>query len=76
MASPAVRAARRRSGALMQHALDIWLRLHIDEAEIRAGERPLDTAERLFRQILTTNDKVVDVQVSSLIWISRPITSF
>jgi hypothetical protein len=60
----------------MQHALDIWLRLHIDEAEIRAGERPLDTAERLLRQILTTNDKVLDVQVSSLIWISRPITSF
>jgi hypothetical protein len=45
----------------MQHTLDILLRLHIDEAEVRPGEAPRDTAERLLREIMTVDDKVVDI---------------
>jgi hypothetical protein len=45
----------------MRHALDIRLRLHIDEAEIRPGETLRDTAERLLREVMTVDDKVLDV---------------
>jgi hypothetical protein len=49
----------------MQHALDIRLRLHIDETEIEPGETPRDTAERLLREIMTVNDRVLDIQEES-----------
>jgi hypothetical protein len=60
----------------MQHALDIRLRLHIDEAEIRPGETPRDTAERLLREIMTVDDKVLDIRLCSWMWISRPISGW
>jgi hypothetical protein len=49
---------------LMQHALDIRLRLQIDEAEIRPGETPSDTAERLLREIITANDEIIHIRPS------------
>jgi hypothetical protein len=58
----------------MQHTFDIRLRLHIDDAEIRSGDSPRDTAERLLREIMTVDDTVLDIQVFSWTWISRPIT--
>jgi hypothetical protein len=58
----------------MLHALDVRLRLNIDEAEIRPGETPCDTAERLLREIMTVEDKVLDIRLFSWTWISRPIT--
>jgi hypothetical protein len=45
----------------MRYALDIRLRLHIDEADIRPGETLRDTAERLLREVMTVDDKVLDV---------------
>jgi hypothetical protein len=57
----------------MQHALDIRLRLHIDEAEIRPGETPRDTAERLLRDIMTVDDNALDIRLFSWTWLSRPI---
>jgi hypothetical protein len=60
----------------MQHALDIRLRLHIDEAEIRPGETPRDTAERLLREIMTVDDKVLDIRPCGWMWISRPISGW
>jgi hypothetical protein len=58
----------------MQHALDIWLRLHIDEGETRPGETPCDVAERLLREVMTIEDKVLDMRVFSWTWCSKPIT--
>jgi hypothetical protein len=57
----------------MQHALDIRLRLHIDEAEIRPGETPRDTAERLLRDIMSVDDNALDIRLFSWTWLSRPI---
>jgi hypothetical protein len=48
----------------MQHALDIRLRLHIDEAEVRPGETPRETAERLLREVMTVDDEVLDIRVA------------
>jgi hypothetical protein len=56
----------------MQHTLDIRLRLHIDEAEMGPGETPPDTAERLLREIMTVDDRLLDIRVFSWTWISRP----
>jgi hypothetical protein len=58
----------------MRHGLDIRLRLHFDQAEIRPGETPRDTAERLLRQVLTVDDKALDIRVFSWTWTLRPIT--
>jgi hypothetical protein len=58
----------------MQHALDIRLRLHIDEAEVRPGETPGDAAERLLREVMTVEDEVLDIRLLSWTWFSRPIT--
>jgi hypothetical protein len=58
----------------MQHALDIRLRLHIEDTEIRPGDTPRDTVERLLREIMTVDDKVLDVQVFSWTWVSRPLS--
>jgi hypothetical protein len=58
----------------MHHALDIRLRLHIDESEIRPGEVPREAAERLLREILTVNDEVLEIRALSWTWISGPIT--
>jgi hypothetical protein len=49
----------------VQHALDIRLRLHIDQAEIRPGETPRDTAQRLLREVMTVDDEVLDIRVFS-----------
>jgi hypothetical protein len=57
----------------MSHALDIRLRLHIHEAEIKPGETPRDTAERLLREIMTVDDQLLDIRVVSWTWMS-PIT--
>lgn len=56
----------------MQHAIDIQLRFNIDETEIRPGDTPRDTAERLLREVMTVHDKVLEVRVSSWTWVSRP----
>jgi hypothetical protein len=58
----------------MQHTLDVQLRLHIDESEIGPRESPRETAERLLREIMTVDDRVLDVRVFSWTWTSRPIT--
>ena len=58
----------------MHHALDVRLRLHIDDAEMRPGETAQDTAERVLREIMTVDDKVLDVQVFSWTWVSRPLS--
>jgi hypothetical protein len=49
------------SVALMQHTFEIRLRLHIDEAEIRPGDTPRETAERLLREIITVDDEVLGI---------------
>jgi hypothetical protein len=46
----------------MHHALDVRLRLHIDDAEMRPGETAQDTAERVLREIMTVDDKVLDIR--------------
>jgi hypothetical protein len=51
-----------------QHALDVRLRLRIHEAEIRPGENPRETAERLLREIMTVDDQLLDIRVVSWIW--------
>jgi hypothetical protein len=40
----------------MEHVIDVRVRLHIDEAECRAGETPRDAAERLVRTNLMLSD--------------------
>jgi hypothetical protein len=42
----------------MRHALDIRLRLNIDESELRSGETPRETVERLLREVMTVDDQV------------------
>jgi hypothetical protein len=63
---------RQQSDELMQHALDVRLRLHIDETGIKPGESPFDAAERLLREIVTADDKLLDIRVFSWMWIPRP----
>jgi hypothetical protein len=58
---------------VIQHALDIRMRLHIDEGEMRPGETPGDTAHRLLREVLTVDDEVLDIRLFSWTWFSRPI---
>ena len=58
----------------MQHVLDIRLRLHIDQAEVKPGETPRDTAERLLREIMTVDDQVLDIRVCGWTWLSKPIS--
>jgi hypothetical protein len=60
----------------MRHALEIRLQLHIDDAEIMSGETPRDTAERLLREIMTVDDKVLDIRLLSWMWVLRPITGW
>jgi hypothetical protein len=36
--------------------------LKIDEAEIRPGETPRDAAERLLREVMTVDDKVLEIR--------------
>jgi hypothetical protein len=57
----------------MSHALDIWLRLHIDEGDTRPGETPRDVAERLLREIMTVEDKVLEMRISGWMWTARAI---
>jgi hypothetical protein len=57
----------------MLHALDIRLRLQIDHGELRPGETPRDAAERLLREIMTVEDRVIDMRVSSWLWRSRQV---
>ena len=54
----------------MEHALDIRLRLRIDDAEMRPGDTPRDAAERLLREIMTVDDELLDVRVVSWMWIT------
>jgi len=58
----------------MQHVLDIRLRLHIDQAEVKPDETPRDTAERLLREIMTVDDQVLDIRVCGWTWLSKPIS--
>lgn len=58
----------------MHQTLDIRLRMHIAQAEMRPGEAPSDTAERLLRELMTVDDKVLDIRVFSWTWIAGPIT--
>ena len=57
----------------MRHALDVRLRLHIDEAEIWPGETPRETAVRLLREVMTANDELLEVRAFSWTWITGPI---
>jgi hypothetical protein len=56
----------------MQHVLDIRLRLHIDETEIRPGETPRDAAERVLREVMTVDDELLEIRVFSWTWVSGP----
>jgi hypothetical protein len=58
----------------MSHALDVRLRLHIDDAEIRPGETVRSTAEGLLREIMTADDEVVHIRVVGWTW--RPISGW
>jgi hypothetical protein len=60
----------------MSHALDVRLRLHIDDAEIRPGETARSTAEGLLREIMTADDEVVHIRVVGWTWRTRPITGW
>jgi hypothetical protein len=55
----------------MTHELDIRLRLQIDHSELLPGESPYDAAERLLREIMTVEDKVLTMHVTSWLWRSE-----
>jgi hypothetical protein len=59
----------------MQHALEIRLRLHIDETELAPGETPREAAERLLREIMTVDDKLLDMRVCGWTWSSVPVNA-
>ena len=60
----------------MHHTLEIRLRLTIDQTEIRPGETPRDTAERLLREVMTVDDEVLEIYVLSQTWTLRPSTGW
>jgi hypothetical protein len=58
----------------MRHALDIRLRLHIDDAEITSGETARSTAEGLLREIMTLDDEVLHIRIVGWTWRTTPIS--
>ncbi|HWE08269.1 MAG TPA: hypothetical protein VG325_02875 [Solirubrobacteraceae bacterium] len=58
----------------MRHALDVRLRLHVDDEEIRPGDTVHTTAEGLLREIMTVDDEVLHIRVLGWTWRTRPIS--
>lgn len=57
----------------MRHALDVRLRLHIDEAEMWPGESLRDAAERVLREVMTVDDEVLEIRAFNWTSVSRPV---